>query len=66
MKIIKKDDNTVSIKTSLGRIDIKDGLYHVNEGQAVVINFCIPWEVQIKGIGGQTIVLKKGVTDEST
>lgn len=65
MKIVEKDENTLSVKTSLGRIDIKDNLFNINEGKATVIKLCVSWEVKIKGIGGQIIVLKKGVNDES-
>lgn len=59
MKITKLDENTISIKTSLGRIDIKDNLYNPKEGEAVAIAINPPWGVNIAGMGSKLIVLKR-------
>ncbi|MFX0022154.1 MAG: hypothetical protein ACFE9S_07495 [Candidatus Hermodarchaeota archaeon] len=58
MKIIKIDENTISIKLSLGRVDIKDNLYNAKE-KAVAIAINSNWDVKIKGIGGKMIILKE-------
>ena len=59
MKIIKIDKNTVTIKLSLGRIDIKDNLDNPKEGKAVAIAINTLRGVEIKGVGTKLIVFKK-------
>ena len=59
MKLIKIDENTWQIKTSMGRIDIKDNLVNPKHGNATAIAINVPWGVEIKGMGSKLIVLKR-------
>lgn len=59
MKIIRIDENTIVVKTSMGRLDIKDNLENPKEGKAVAIAINVPWGVEIKGMGAKLIVLRE-------
>ena len=56
--------NKVSIKTSLGRIEIVDDLTNPKIGDIVAIDINVPFGVKIEGIGGKFIVLKKEKNNE--
>lgn len=59
MKITRLNENTVSIKTSMGRIDIKDNLDNPKEGKATAISINVSWDVEIKGMGAKLIILRE-------
>jgi len=59
MKIIQIDENTLSVKTTLGRLDIKDNLVNKTQGRAVAIAINVIDGVEIKGKEGRLIILQQ-------
>ena len=63
MQIIKVDENTLSIKLSLGRIDIKDNMVDEKTGiKCSAIGINMKHGVKIKG-GGRLILLEESGDD---